>query len=71
MYQRHDVHGYFKMIFIQKVKEFIEFAIEQEAYQTINQIKCPCAKFWMAPYLDVAIMKLHLYKQGFWPNHYE
>lgn len=62
MYERHDEHNYFKTIFIQKVKELIEFAIDQEAYQTINQIKCPQAKFWMEPYLDVDIMKLHLYK---------
>ena len=28
MYQRHDERGYLSLIFIEKVKEFIEFATE-------------------------------------------
>jgi len=32
MYQRHDEHGYLSMVLDQKVKEFNEFATEQEAF---------------------------------------
>jgi len=67
MYQRHDERGYLSMIFIEKVKEFIEFASEQETYQNIKKIKCPCAKCWNVHYLDIDTVKLHLYNRGFSP----
>jgi len=65
MYQRHNERGYLGMIFIQRVKEFIEFATEQETYQTNTKIKCPCAKSWNVPYSDVDTMMLHLYSRAF------
>ena len=71
MYQRHDEQGYLSMIFIEKVKDFIDFAAEQETYQTIKNIKCSCAKCWNVPYVDIDIVKLHPYKRGFWLNYYE
>ena len=70
-YQRHDKRGYLNTTFIQKVKEFIEFATKQEIYQITANVKCPCAKCWNVPYLVVDTMKLHLYKRGFQPNYYE
>ena len=70
MYQRHDDRGYLSTVFIQKVKEFIDFATEQDIYHRTTKIKCPCAKCWNVPYLDKDTVKLHLYKQGFRPNYY-
>jgi len=46
MYERHDEHGYLNTIFVQNVKDFIEFATEQETFQTIMKNKCIYAKCW-------------------------
>jgi len=71
MYQRHDERGYLSTVFVQKVKEFIDFATGQETYHRTTKINCPCAKCWNVPYLDVNTVKFHLYRWGFRPNYYE
>ena len=71
MYQRLDSDGYLSKTFIEKVEEFIKFAIEQELFWNMNKIKCPCIKYWNGPYLDVDTVKLHLHKQGFRINYYK
>ena len=58
MYQRHDEKGYLSTVFIQKVKDFIDFATKQETYHRTTKIKCSCAKCWNVPYLDVDTVKL-------------
>jgi len=70
MYKRLE-GDYLSKDFVEKVGEFIKLASEEEDFKKYERLRCPCDKCWNVPYLDVDVVKLHLYKNGFRPNYYQ
>lgn len=57
--------------FISDVDEFLEFAICQDNFVSDGKIRCPCSRCYNRQFLDMDIVRTHLYKHGFIPNYYQ
>ncbi|KAL4580504.1 hypothetical protein LXL04_016700 [Taraxacum kok-saghyz] len=69
MYEQYDDRGHLSAIFFNGVKAFAEFASSKPSHMDEGRIKCPCKNYRNRPFLDVDVVKLHLYKAGFVQNY--
>ncbi|KAL4573042.1 hypothetical protein LXL04_019835 [Taraxacum kok-saghyz] len=69
MYEQYDDRGHLSPIFINGVKAFAEFASSKPSHMDKGRIICPCKNCRNRPFLDVDMVKLHLYKAGFVQNY--
>ncbi|KAL4588812.1 hypothetical protein LXL04_001707 [Taraxacum kok-saghyz] len=69
MYEQYDDRGHLSPIFINGVKAFAEFASSKPSHMDEGRIKCPCKNCRNRPFLDVDVVRLHLYKDGFVQNY--
>ncbi|KAL3615141.1 hypothetical protein CASFOL_040802 [Castilleja foliolosa] len=70
MYKRF-INGSLSNEFVSGVDDFIEFASVHGRHKDGDKLKCPCdhTKCRNTKYLEIDVIKYHLYKNGFEPNY--
>ncbi|WMV37676.1 hypothetical protein MTR67_031061, partial [Solanum verrucosum] len=70
MYERLDGRGGILSSFITGVNNFIQYACSQKNRMSGDNIKCPCKKCHNLKYMDVEMVKYHLFQYGFVENYF-
>ncbi|KAH0773623.1 hypothetical protein KY290_010760 [Solanum tuberosum] len=70
MYEWLDGRGAINSSFITGVDKFIQFACTQQDRLSGDKVSCPCKKCHNFRFMDVEIVKHHLYKTGFVDNYF-
>jgi len=70
MYERLDGRGGILSSFITGVNNFIQYACSQKNRMSGDNIKCPCKKCQNLKYMDVEMVKYHLFQYGFVENYF-
>ncbi|PHT31586.1 hypothetical protein CQW23_27923 [Capsicum baccatum] len=70
MYERLDNRGALYSSFVTGVNEFIQFACSQQNRMSGDKVRCLCAKCQNYKFMDVEIVKCHLYQFGFVENYF-
>lgn len=70
MYKRLDGRGGIVSNFIIGVNNFIQYACSQQNRMSGDNIKCPCKKCHNIKYMDIEMVKCHLFQYGFVENYF-